>query len=188
MDSEYDGRSSLSDQDDIASIFSADSLPSSQYSLSEDLSVAIYEFANLLPTDAELMLLYPTAITKVGLDKFQRNFARFLKRYGQSPEAEASNEIQCQAAQFVRRPARRIVVEMGRELKHDDEDFHELRGLDIEVPKLTQVNKWLELRKRMITENSTLKFWTGPKITTSPMKAIRMGRKALGLLFVPSRK
>lgn len=147
LDSEYDGRSSLSDQDDIASIFSAGSLPSSQSSLSEVLSVAIYEFANLLLTDAELMLLYPTAITKVGLDKFQRNFARFFKRYGQSLEAEASNEMQHQAAQFVRRSARRTAVEMGRELKRDDEDFHELRGLDIEVPKLTQVNKWLELRK-----------------------------------------
>lgn len=48
-----------SDQDDIASIFSAESLPLSQPPLSEVFSVTVYELANLLLIDAELMAFYP---------------------------------------------------------------------------------------------------------------------------------
>jgi hypothetical protein len=87
---------------DIESIFSTESIPSSQSSLSETFSSALAEFTNLLLFDDELMPLYPTAILKLGPDKFQRNFARFLKRYGQRLGREASDELQRRAAHFVR--------------------------------------------------------------------------------------
>ncbi|KAJ4182613.1 hypothetical protein NW759_017119 [Fusarium solani] len=147
-EAEDDTRSSSGDQSDIESTFSAESLLSSQSSQGELFSIAISELVHLLLTDNELMLLYPTALSKVGPDRFQRNFVRFLKRYSQNLKEEASSEPERQAALFVRLSARRTVVEMGRKLRHDDWELLGTRKLELEVSKASQVNAWLEWQDR----------------------------------------
>jgi len=146
-EAEDDTRSSRSEQSDIESIFSVESLLSSQSSQSEIFSIAVSELAYLLLNDDELRLLYPTAILKIGLERLQRNFARFLKRYSQSLEREASNELQRQAAHFVRISARRTAAEIGRILRQDDGEALGARKLKFEVSKAAQVSSWLESQK-----------------------------------------
>jgi hypothetical protein len=132
---------------DIESIFSTESIPSSQSSLGETFSSALAEFTNLLLFDDELMLLYPTAILKLGPDKFQRNFARFLKRYGQRLGSEASDELQRRAAHFVRVSARRTATEMGRILRQEGQELLGEFRLESELSKAAQLNAWLESQK-----------------------------------------
>jgi ankyrin repeat protein len=105
-EAEDDTRSSTSKQSDIESVVSLASLPSSQSSQSEVFSIAVSELASLLLNDNELRVLYPAAILKIGFERLQRNFTRFLKKYSQSLQREASNELQRQAAHFVRISAR----------------------------------------------------------------------------------
>lgn len=95
-ETEDDIRSSKAEQSDIESIFSSQSLLSSQSTQSEIISIAVSELAYLLLNNDELMLLYPTAIYKIGLERLQRNFARLLKKYGQNLQKEASNDLQRQ--------------------------------------------------------------------------------------------
>ena len=149
LDSEAEDeiRSSRSEQSDIKSIFSAESLLSSQSSQNEIFSIAVSEFAYLLLNDDELMLLYPTAISKIGLERLQRNFARFLKTYSRSLQREASNEVQRQAAKFARKSARQTAAEIGRILRQGDDEVLGARKVDLEVSKTAQVSAWLELQK-----------------------------------------
>ncbi len=117
--------------------------PSSQSSQTEIFTNAVSQLVHLLLTDAELRLLFPTAISKVGPDRFQRNFSRFLKNYSQRLEREALNELQRQAAHFVHISARRTAVEMGRELTQGGSESLEVQKLESELPKAAQVNAWL---------------------------------------------
>ncbi|KAJ6040878.1 hypothetical protein N7444_009783 [Penicillium canescens] len=64
--------SDVGDQTDVESIFSTESISSWE---SEITSTAISELARLLLNDDQLMGLYSTAISKVGSERFQRNFS-----------------------------------------------------------------------------------------------------------------
>ena len=146
-EAEDDIISSKSEQTEVESILSELPVQSSQSSQSEISSIAVSEFAYLLLNDDELMRLYTTAISKIGLERLQRNFARFLKRYSQSLEREASNEVQRQAANFVRISARQTAARLGWILRQGDGEIIRAREMDLDVSKTAQVNEWLELQK-----------------------------------------
>ncbi|KAL3474343.1 hypothetical protein BJX99DRAFT_260451 [Aspergillus californicus] len=129
----------------IESIVSIESDSSSKSSLGGLFPVAVFELVNLLLNDAELTLLYPTALARAGLDRFQRNFARFLKRYSQNLREEACSEIQHQAAQFVRIAASRTAAAMGHKLTQIDEEPPRLQSLESEASKAVLIPRWLEL-------------------------------------------
>ncbi|KAJ5347797.1 uncharacterized protein N7506_001050 [Penicillium brevicompactum] len=114
--SEDEVKSTIIYETDLESILSEGSHLSSQSSQSQLGSILILEFANLLLSDNDLGRLYPKAISKLGLAKFQRNFTRFLKRYGKDLTNEASNERQRQAGQFVCQVARRTAAQVGKTL------------------------------------------------------------------------
>ncbi|KAJ5367345.1 hypothetical protein N7541_001286 [Penicillium brevicompactum] len=114
--SEDEVKSAISYETDLESILSEGSHMSSQSSQSQLGSILIFEFVNLLLGDNDLGRLYPKAISKLGLAKFQRNFTRFLKRYGKDLTNEASNERQRQAGQFVCQVARRTAAQVGKTL------------------------------------------------------------------------
>ncbi|GLI80401.1 hypothetical protein PoHVEF18_008755 [Penicillium ochrochloron] len=135
-------------QTDIESIFSLESILSSQSSQGEITSLAILQLAHLLLNDNELMLLYPTAISKVGPDKFQRNFARFLGKYGRRLNGEATSELQRQAAHFVSQYARRTAAQMRIVLMQKDGQLSIGKEPDLDVSKSTQVNAWIESQRR----------------------------------------
>ena len=115
-ESEDEVKSIISYETDIQSILSEGWHLSSQSSQSQLGSILIFEFANFLLSDNDLGRLYPKAISKLGLAKFQRNFTRFLKRYGKDLTNEASNERQRQAGQFVCQVARRTAAQVGKTL------------------------------------------------------------------------
>ncbi|KAJ5653898.1 hypothetical protein N7490_000901 [Penicillium lividum] len=133
-------KGSLCDPSDIESIFSTESFLSSQSSQSEITSIAISELTNLLLNDDDLKSLYPIAMSKVGPDKFQRNFARMLKRYGQKLNSEASSEVQRQAAKFVRLSARQTSALIRIFLTQDSELPIQL---ELDVSKSAQVGVWI---------------------------------------------
>ena len=108
--------STMSSETDIESLLSEGSHLSSQSSQGQLGSILIIEFAILLLCDNDLNQMYPRAIFKLGLAKFQRNFTRFLKRYGKDLINEASNELQRQAGQFVYQVARRTAAQVGKTL------------------------------------------------------------------------
>ncbi|KAJ5819321.1 hypothetical protein N7474_004912 [Penicillium riverlandense] len=139
-ETEYDNENSAYNPSDIESIFSTESFQSSQSSQGEITSIAISELTNLLLNDDELKLLYPIAISKVGPDRFQRNFARILRNYGRRLNGEASNEIQRQAAQFVRLSARQTSAQLRIALMQGSSGL--LIGKKL-VSKSAQVNAWI---------------------------------------------
>jgi hypothetical protein len=87
--------------------------------------------------------LYPRAIEKVGPEKFQRNFARFLKKYGKDLNNEASNDAQHEAAHFVRTAAQRTAAELRRLLGQDDAGFAGAERPETAASKTAQINEWL---------------------------------------------
>lgn len=133
------------DQSDIESIFSDGTMLSSLSSQGEIVSIAISELAEILLNDNELKILYPTAISKVGPDRFQRNFTRILKKFGRNLEGEALNEIQRQAAQFVRSSAQQTAARMRQFLSQDGSKLGVEQSSD--ASKTAQVNAWLESQK-----------------------------------------
>ena len=147
-EAEDDLKSSTYDQSDIDSVFTDASILSSRSSQGEYFSHAVFELTQLLLNDDELKLLYPKAISKVGTDKFQRNFARFLKSFSQSLLGEASNDLQRDAAHFVRVPVRQTAAEIGKVLRQDEGELSMAQKLKLGVSKAVQVNAWLELQKR----------------------------------------
>ncbi|KFY10697.1 hypothetical protein V492_04887 [Pseudogymnoascus sp. VKM F-4246] len=142
-----DSETSTCDQSDIESVFTSASVLSSQPSHGEQFSDAVFELAQLLLNDDELMLLYPKAISKVGGDRFQRNFARFLEGFSKNLLGEASNDLQRDAAHFVQMSARRTAAEVGKALRQDSVLTMALKP-KLGVSKATQVNAWLEVQKR----------------------------------------
>lgn len=113
-----DDYDSLGTMSDIESVFSDGSLPSSQSSHSGTIHhIAITELAHMLLNDSELNEAFVVAIEKVGLDRCQRNFARFLRKCGKSLVGEASTDAQNQAARFVSTSARRVSVLMAQNVR-----------------------------------------------------------------------
>lgn len=132
----------LYDHSDIESIFSEGSILSSQSSQSEITSIAISELAELLLTDNELQNLWPTAISKAGPDRFQRNFTRILRKFGRNLEGEALNEIQYQAAHFVRLSAQQTAAQLCNILKQDRSKLPFEQSSN--ASRTARVNAWLQ--------------------------------------------
>lgn len=97
---------------EIESIFSDnDSIASSFSSTSELRLSALSQLVNLFLHHAELKPLCTLAISKVGPEKFQRNFGAFCYIMADL-QNEASNPLEIEAAKFVRRSARHIAGEL----------------------------------------------------------------------------
>ncbi|RDW79078.1 uncharacterized protein DSM5745_05930 [Aspergillus mulundensis] len=143
-EAEDDKGSSKWDASDIESIFSTNSMSSqsSHPDHPEITAIAIIELTNMLLDDQDLKLLYPLAISKVGPDRFQRNFARILKHYGRSLHGEASNEVQRQAAQFVRLSARRTAAKIRIACLQDSPELPLGTKVESEESNLV-LNAWL---------------------------------------------
>ncbi|KAJ5298834.1 uncharacterized protein N7443_006954 [Penicillium atrosanguineum] len=140
----YDTKSAPSEHTDIESIFSMETASSWESSQPEIISIAISELVGLLLSDDQLMVLCSAAISKVGPEKFQRNFARMLKRYGWRLNEEASNQRQREAARFVRSSARWTAVEIRKKLMDNrSEPFFEKDSASTRL-KSARVNEWIE--------------------------------------------
>ncbi|KAJ5498233.1 hypothetical protein N7453_007284 [Penicillium expansum] len=83
-------------------------------------------------------------ISKVGFERFQRNFSRMLKRYGSGLSREASNEIQREAAHFVRLSARQTAVEVRIDLMENNPGLSLEKNSKAAPSELTRVNEWIE--------------------------------------------
>ncbi|CAG7932945.1 unnamed protein product [Penicillium olsonii] len=144
-ETEDDSKSTMSYQTDVESILSVGSQVSSQSSQGGLGPMLIPEFAHLLLKDNGLKLLYPTAISNLGVGKFQRNFTRFLKRYGKGLQSEASNERQRQAGQFVCLFARRTTARMSEWLRQDKGEGSLGQMPRSSLSNLAKVDDWLNL-------------------------------------------
>lgn len=141
---------SIYEPSDVESIFSEDSVASSHSSTSEFRFSALSELIDLLLHHNDLKPLYTAAISKVGPDKFERNFKRFLKQYGCSLQHEASNQLELQAAKFVRISARQIAAEINLFLTRDIRKWS--REVD-EQSDAARLNEWLKSLKSQDLEN-----------------------------------
>ncbi|KAJ3495458.1 hypothetical protein NLG97_g3384 [Lecanicillium saksenae] len=130
------------DDSDIESVLSAVSLPSSVSSIAEMVSNAIPEWAALLLNDDVLSELYPIALSKIGPNRFQRNFTRFLRNYSQNLSAEVSNPAQLQALRFARQSAGRTSAQITQALVSEHETSTP-RVLAPEFAKSEQIDQWL---------------------------------------------
>lgn len=132
---------SYHDWSDVESIFSEnESIASSQSSVSDFHFGALAELVDLF-LHSDLQQLYTPAISKVGPEKFTRNFRRFLLRYGRKLQYEASNPLEFQAAKLVRVSARQVAMEI-KELVEPGTASSALKkrgGMDP-----VQLNEWLE--------------------------------------------
>lgn len=81
-----------SEPSEIESIFSEnDSVTSSRSSLGELTFSPLSALVDLFLYHSKLQPLYDLAIATVEPDKFERNFRRFLQRYGRNLHHEATN-------------------------------------------------------------------------------------------------
>ena len=111
-----------SDTSDLESIMSeAPSIASSRSSVPLNIDLgAIQELRTLLLTNEALIPLYNVAISKVGPEKFYRNFRRFLLRYGRALGSEATSSVQLEAARFVRSAASRVSMQIKESISNRD--------------------------------------------------------------------
>ncbi|KAK0724878.1 hypothetical protein B0H67DRAFT_117923 [Lasiosphaeris hirsuta] len=112
-----------SDFSDLESIVSGE--PSRVSSLSsapmDATSGAIDELKALLLFNENLEPLYSIAMSKAGLDRFQRNFKRLLVRYCAALSLEASTPVQAMAARLVRFSAWRVSLQIKDNLVNRSE-------------------------------------------------------------------
>lgn len=137
--------SSMESQSDIESIFSSGSTTSTRSSAhaSEFVDAAISLSIRLLLEDTGLKALYPTAITKVGISRFQRNFDRMLKSFGNRLRAKAINEPQRQAALFLRNSRREITAGIREEIAPGSGVLR-IQAMSDSDARARLINKWLE--------------------------------------------
>jgi hypothetical protein len=111
-----------SDTSDVESIMSeAPSIASSRSSVPLNIDLgAIQELRTLLLTNEALVPLYDVAISKVGPERFYRNFRRLLLRYGRALSTEAASSVQLKAARFVRFAASRVSMQIKDKITNKD--------------------------------------------------------------------
>jgi hypothetical protein len=111
-----------SNTSDLESIMSeAPSIASSRSSVPLNIDLgAIQELKTLLLTNEALIPLYDVAISKVGPEKFYRNFRRFLLRYGRALGSESTSSVQLKAARFVRSAASRVSMQIKENILNKD--------------------------------------------------------------------
>lgn len=111
-----------SNTSDLESIMSeAPSIASSRSSVPVNIDLrAVQELRTLLLTNEALIPLYDVAISKVGPEKFYRNFKRLLLRYGRALGSEATSSVQLKAARFVRFAASRVSMQIKENISNKD--------------------------------------------------------------------
>ncbi|KAK0671564.1 hypothetical protein QBC41DRAFT_270230 [Cercophora samala] len=112
-----------SDGSDLESIFSeAPSLASSQSSVPNAVdNSAIDELKYMLLNHEMLEPVLATALSRVGPDRFQRNFRRLLVRYSRGLRKEAGTGLQMKAAKFVQAAALRVSIAIRNEIEVNGE-------------------------------------------------------------------
>jgi hypothetical protein len=90
------------------------------------------------------MGLFTKAISKVGFEKFLWNFSRLLKQFASGLNRDASNEIQREAAHFVRLSARQTAIEVRIDLMENYPSFSYKTNLEAAPLELARDNQWIE--------------------------------------------
>jgi hypothetical protein len=140
---------SLHDCTDVEStFFENEPVTSSQSPGSDFHSSALSELVGLL-YNSDLKPLYTTAVSKVGPEKFARNFRHFLLRYSRKLQHEASNPLELQAAKLVRVSARQIAVEIEESVAHATDKSRIKRSDGKDTVRL---NEWLGSAKGRLYE------------------------------------
>ncbi|GIC90534.1 uncharacterized protein Aud_006969 [Aspergillus udagawae] len=115
-------QASISDESDVESIFSDDSIASSQSSSSLTANPAL-EIADLLLKNEALTPLFEIAFAKYDISRLRKKLKRLISDYGSDLESEASSDVQTEVAKFVQGAARRVTIELTRammpEIKYD---------------------------------------------------------------------
>jgi hypothetical protein len=94
---------SMHELSEVESIFSnVSSVHSSHSSMDEVRISVVSEINDLFLHHDQLQPLCDLAIAKVGPEKFERNFKRFLQRYGRNLHSQASEQLEIRAAKFIR--------------------------------------------------------------------------------------
>jgi hypothetical protein len=99
-------------------------------------------------TNAKMKLLFQSALYKAKLGSFLRNVKRFIMHYGGNLEKEASEELQKQAAKYIRHSAQQVTIHIKRAMI-----------LEVRIDRLSKakhVNNWLE----SLQESKNLPFQT----------------------------
>ncbi|GFF95022.1 hypothetical protein IFM53868_07811 [Aspergillus udagawae] len=113
---------SISDESDVESIFSDDSIASSQSSSSQTANSAL-EIAYLLLKNETLSPLFEIAFAKYDISKLRKKLKRLISGYGSDLASEASSDVQTEVAKFVQGAARRVTIQLTRamvsEIKYD---------------------------------------------------------------------
>ncbi|KUJ15716.1 uncharacterized protein LY89DRAFT_93794 [Mollisia scopiformis] len=131
---------------EVESLFFSDddSIASSNSSVGGFFSSAISEIVDLF-LHSELQELYPAAISKLGPEKFQRNFRRLLLRYGRQLLQEASYNLEREVAVLVRRSATQITVQIRESIAQNE---NTLKGSS----NVAGLNEWLKTVKSLEDE------------------------------------
>ena len=154
-----DGISSTGSPNDIESIFTIgtkSTMPSTQ-------SSGIEEFVNqwlirMLLDDPELRELYPTAIKRLGTERFRRNFARVLKMFGNHLKEISSKETERQAALFICNTRRKVAAGIQEMLEPTEESSLVPYLIDLE----TKNADLLEMRLRLLSRSHQEAFRAAP--------------------------
>jgi hypothetical protein len=113
---------SISDESDVESIFSDDSIASSHSSSSQTANSAL-EIAYLLLKNETLSPLFEIAFAKYDISKLRKKLKRLISGYGSDLASEASSDVQTEVAKFVQGAARRVTIQLTRamvsEIKYD---------------------------------------------------------------------
>ncbi|CZR54986.1 uncharacterized protein PAC_04871 [Phialocephala subalpina] len=139
----------IDDQSDLDSIASASSdennprAPSSQSSINTNtrFNDAVASFVSMLTTDKFLKPLYREAIGVMSSDRFERNFARLLKRYAKHLHRGATDQTEIAIAMFVRRSALDAATAVTRHFFPNREGetlLHELVTLPLQQAVLVE--------------------------------------------------
>jgi hypothetical protein len=105
-----------------SSVSSLDSQSTGDSEYSVQLLSAEQEFTLLLGSEPCLVSLYGAcfASANIGAQRFEDNFRRLLKIYARDLQAEAKDQLQAKAAQFVRPRARRVASNIRRNFDPQD--------------------------------------------------------------------
>jgi len=119
--------------------------------------VLVEDLFDLLRGHHELFPLYKKAVKRVSERKFENHIYGFLRAYGEDLRSEAQNQVQVQAAVFVRRSARQVACRITREMTVQVKPL--ATEIDI-ISRKRQVNQWLE---KLSTTTSSRGFLTLPR-------------------------
>jgi WD domain, G-beta repeat len=146
LESNSNYASSISSPSEIESLFSDNSSLVSSKSSTYQFDNVVTELVHLLLNEKELKLLYALAMTKVRVEKFQRNLKRLLQQYGRSLLSEASKPLESQAARLVIKSAGPTADKIGKAIMHEDENDKRIamqKLKDERTLKAPQLEAWL---------------------------------------------